>query len=334
MSDYEKYTVADFIEDERFIAYVRNGQFAELWDVWRAENPTRVQIFDDAYVQLAVIFSADRGVDKKNLDGLYDEIRHSIKVEESRGRMRRLRYAALTGLAASLFVGVGIFWFFTSEISVRSAYGKQQHVVLPDGSSVELNANSEIRYKRAFNWLSLRSVDLRGEALFDVKHLNVNPADVKSGERFVVHSEKLEVSVLGTRFNFKARPAISRVSLISGSIRVRSNGNGKSMMLLPGQEVELLTNGHMQINEAGISSATTAWTLGKLIVTRTRVSDVVSEYQSLYGKTIVLPEKAYGDRILDGAMSIQSEDGILFVLKNILDVNVRRSGDTIYLDKR
>lgn len=327
-------TVVDLLEDKKFISFVRDSVYADVWEAWQQANPEKQQLFDEAYLQLQVILSAGKTYPTERLAGLYDEIRQSIRIEEAGIKVRRIRNWAITGLAASFLAGIGVFWFFTSDITVKTAFGRQQHVVLPDGSAVDLNANSEIKYRRAFNWLSKRELSLRGEALFDVRHINTDPGHVKAGEQFVVSSDKIRVSVLGTRFNFKARPGVSRVSLINGKISVTAIRSGKQLILSPGQQAELSSRGQLSRLYSPVSGSTLAWTSGKLIVERTSVGDVIAEFENIYGYKVVLPEKEYADRMLDGAMSIRSEEGILFVLKNILDVNIRKEGKVIYLDKR
>ena len=70
------------------------------------------------------------------------------------------------------------------------------NVVLPDGTKVELNSSSELRYPLRF--LNSREVFLTGEAFFDVKSDAGNP--------FLVHVDDFTIKVTGTRFNIKAYP--------------------------------------------------------------------------------------------------------------------------------
>ena len=68
-------------------------------------------------------------------------------------------------------------------------------VLLPDQSTVRLNAGSFFTYDAA-TWDDARTVELHGEAFFDVK---------KNGVPFTVTTSNSRVQVLGTTFNVRAR---------------------------------------------------------------------------------------------------------------------------------
>jgi ferric-dicitrate binding protein FerR (iron transport regulator) len=98
---------------------------------------------------------------------------------------------------------------------------------LPDGSTVDLNSGTTLRYRRGFQmWPFLdaprRHVRLDGEAFFDVR----------DGSRpFVVTTPTARVEVLGTRFYVRtrsspadsSRPASTKVTVASGEVRVEAN---------------------------------------------------------------------------------------------------------------
>ncbi|GAA4275035.1 FecR family protein [Aquimarina gracilis] len=110
--------------------------------------------------------------------------------------------------AASIAVIIGLFF---NEISYTTNPGEQLAIVLPDGSSVDLNAASSLSYKRFF-WSSRRKVDLEGEAFFKVT----------TGDKFMVNTKKGEIEVLGTQFNVRNRKDEFRVGCYEGKVRVSS----------------------------------------------------------------------------------------------------------------
>src|SRR5437588_18774 len=75
--------------------------------------------------------------------------------------------------------------------------GSRTNLVLPDGTRVWLNAGSRITYDKNYG-ITLREVGLTGEAFFDVAH--------NSGKPFVIHTARIDIKVLGTRFNVKSYP--------------------------------------------------------------------------------------------------------------------------------
>ncbi len=70
--------------------------------------------------------------------------------------------------------------------------GGQYQLILPDGSKVWLNSASSLKYPAIFNGQK-REVELDGEAYFEIKENKSMPFNVKTN--------KVEVTVLGTRFN-------------------------------------------------------------------------------------------------------------------------------------
>ena len=72
--------------------------------------------------------------------------------------------------------------------------GVSSKTILPDGTVVWLNACSKINYPSYFDG-DTRSIELIGEAFFDVTRDETKP--------FIINSGNLKVKVLGTSFNFK-----------------------------------------------------------------------------------------------------------------------------------
>ncbi|UOE46304.1 FecR domain-containing protein [Mucilaginibacter sp. SMC90] len=105
--------------------------------------------------------------------------------------------------------------------------GGKYTVQLPDGTMVWLNSSSSLSYPVAFAGAN-RSVTLTGEAYFEVtknKHLP-----------FIVHTNGVDVKVLGTHFNVSAYEDEKdiKTTLIEGSVSLSNNKS--SALLVPGQQ--------------------------------------------------------------------------------------------------
>ncbi len=112
-----------------------------------------------------------------------------------------------------------------NEISVL--YGSKSKVTLPDGSTVNLNSGSVLRYPARFSNES-RNVTVEGEAYFDVKKDSSHP--------FYVRTNGVTVRVLGTKFNVKSYPDEKTVemTLVTGKIELYANNreiNNKNRLL-------------------------------------------------------------------------------------------------------
>ena len=155
---------------------------------------------------------------------------------------------AVTGLLLS-FLG---FYYFSSrnpvpaiqkavwEVVTRN--GTKTNLLLPDGSSVWLNAGSRLTYDSLYG-NNLREVTLSGEAFFDVVKNLKKP--------FIIHAGKINIKVLGTVFNVKTYPGEKTIEtcLIRGSIEVTFPSlPSKKIILRPNQKLiidkaETVSNG-------------------------------------------------------------------------------------------
>ncbi|WP_304246728.1 FecR family protein [Parabacteroides gordonii] len=111
------------------------------------------------------------------------------------------------------------------EYTVLSGKGQKNQILLPDGTHIWLNSESEISYTSDFNQ-SNRSIKLKGEAFFDVKKNEYLP--------FNVEVDSINIQVLGTAFNVSAYaddPNI-KVSLERGKVEVRMHDDNSFLATL------------------------------------------------------------------------------------------------------
>lgn len=119
------------------------------------------------------------------------------------------------------------------------ARGALHRLVLADGTQVCLSPESRLTYPRAFDGAE-RRVDLLGEAYFEVQPDATKP--------FVVETDRAQVRVLGTHFTVRAYDdAPYRVSLMEGSVRVKSLLKADSVLMKPGEDVSLKAGGKLDI---------------------------------------------------------------------------------------
>jgi transmembrane sensor len=106
--------------------------------------------------------------------------------------------------------------------------GESVAVTLPDGSRAELNSGSSIRWRRSVlpGASPPRSYRLSGEAFLSV---------VAGARPFVVETFNAEVTVLGTRFNVRAREGGTEVVLEEGRVRLAHGETGVAVELSPGE---------------------------------------------------------------------------------------------------
>jgi ferric-dicitrate binding protein FerR (iron transport regulator) len=209
-------------------------------------------------------------------------------------------------------------------------------VVLRDSSTVHLNANSSVAYRRAWKWLSKREVYTTGEALLEVKHLNKDTTDIQVGERFMAYTGDITVEVLGTKFNLKNRDNKVIVSLLEGRIALRNHKHGgETKILVPGDVVVDGSQGFRNLSaNRKAAQESVSWTRKSLTGQNLMVADLINEFRYVYGKEIILSDTTLLNRKIDGRISLNSQESIIYSIANILQANIRMEKDTIYLDPK
>lgn len=155
-----------------------------------------------------------------------------LALEKANGKIRPQKTETLgkrfwlTGIAACLVVLLGYVTFLRATITEDAGIGEKRTIVLPDGSVVNLNANSSISRKR-FLWSDNKQLHLKGEAYFLIAE----------SKNFDVITSKGVVSVLGTEFNVFDRNDFE-VKCYEGSVAFKSStGAAESHILEKGMQL-------------------------------------------------------------------------------------------------
>lgn len=171
----------------------------------------------------------------------------------------------------------------TTFNTLRVPYGDTFELVLTDGTEIVLNAGSEIKYPTAFSLEGHREVYLTGEAYFHVSKDTERP--------FIVHTKKLNVRVLGTRFTVTAYKNDRETSavLASGKIAATpaniSYGKGQTQVIAPGERVSLKEEG-MSVHTVNIEKYM-AWVEGRLLFTDDPFPVIARKLERYYGIKII-----------------------------------------------
>ena len=155
---------------------------------------------------------------------------------------------------------------------VRIPHGGEYITRLPDGSVVHLNAGSELKVPVHFGTES-REVWLRGEGFFEVVH--------RENLIFTVHTDKADISVLGTEFDVRAYTDEKEVmtTLVQGVVGVSSGGTYDR--LKPGEQARIAGKGDVRVAEVDIYPFI-AWKNGRMVFENERLEKIMAELQRWY----------------------------------------------------
>ncbi|SEL96313.1 FecR family protein [Aquimarina amphilecti] len=175
------------------------------------------------------------------------------------------------GIAATLLVLIGFFFFFDNSTSYSTDYGEQISFKLLDGSEVVLNSKSELKFKKS-NWNNDRKVKLVGEAFFKVK----------KGSDFVVETESGRVKVLGTQFNVNTQKDFFEVTCVEGKVKAMDNYASNEAILTKGKAFRIANN---IVENWETETAEPGWISGETTFTNTPLKQVIHSLENQFNLT-------------------------------------------------
>lgn len=201
--------------------------------------------------------------------------------------------------------------------TVRVPAGQRANVTLPDGTDVWLNAGTTLQYP--VNFLKeKRDITLDGEAYFDVTHDREHP--------FIVHTAKMDVEVMGTRFYVDAYKKENNfeTSLIEGQVKLSSQDASLPTVVLAPNEIGRLENGQIvvqKIDDYGIYR----WKDGLYCFRDKPIAEIIEDLEKYYDVKISLNNPRIDSVELTGKFRIsEGVDYILRVLQGSVPFNYRR----------
>lgn len=185
--------------------------------------------------------------------------------------------------------------------------GQRAMLKLYDGTTVWLNAQSKLRYPHSFS-KGERRVELDGEAFFDVAHNKDQP--------FIVSTEKVDIKVLGTKFNvfaYKSSPEF-KAALLEGSIDIyRSHSTNPLLSVHPHESVELVDD--KLIKNSFENMDFLLWKDGIYAFDDMPFGEILKKLELYYDVTIVLDNRKLNAYKFSG--KFRQRDGVENVLRTL-----------------
>lgn len=286
---------------------------------WRQSENTETLMHDHTDEELARI-----GGD------MFQQIQSRINVQGASTR-GLWTHTHLYRAAAVILVMIAVsVWFYASSSSmteITTDFGERRTVTLPDQSTVVLNGNSSLRYSSAWNNNAPREIWIEGEGFFSVTHQ-------ENDQKFIVHTEKIDVEVLGTKFNVRARENVSEVMLTEGKVRLASPVHPQSdeMLLKPGEVATVDGDGFSK--RTAKREQFTSWLNNKLYFDRTTLGEVALMLKDTYGLDVRFEDPTLKLKELSGEISSATEDDILLAITETFNLRFRRDGRSVIISER
>ncbi|MEQ9307110.1 MAG: FecR domain-containing protein [Marinoscillum sp.] len=218
--------------------------------------------------------------------------------------------------AACITLLIGFYSFTQWTTNVKSGFGEQLAYNLPDGSSVLLNAKSQLSLQK-WGWEDDRTLDLKGEAYFDVA----------KGSAFTVKTDLGNVTVLGTEFNVLVADGLMEVTCYEGKVKVNI-GHSESTLTV-GQRVTLVSDKYSRssvgVNEPG-------WKSGVSAFSSIPVKYVIESLKNQFEVEINNTEKINLEQPFTGQFPHDDLSVALSVVFEPLNIKYQIEGEQVYLE--
>ena len=307
---------AEFYQQRRFWDWTDADQAA--LDAWLAESP----LHRAAYLRVEGI------------------VAHAARVvggdAQSRGKgsifagRTILRVALPLLIAAS--VGAFVVWglplveaLMQPPLRVFSTdVGGHTMLSFADRTQIELNTDTVIRFRMSNKertvWLD------KGEAWFHVSHNRANP--------FTLFVGKDRVTDLGTDFLVRRGRDRLEVALIEGSAALAAQGTPTATLTAGEDAVATPVSLSITRRSPQELADELAWRRGMLVFRKTRLSDVVREFNRYNATRLVIADPAIADTRITAELRTDDYETFLQIAQATLNLHVDREGNEILISRR
>lgn len=253
----------------------------EQLEQWANENDAQKAFVEETLEvwNLSKNYAEDLPVDTNRA---WDKLEAKLEVKTPQPTIWRSLASYWKAAVIAGLVATSVFWIASrNAVSVETVLEivetgeqEQKELILPDGSLVLLNENSSLAYAKDFK---VRTVDLKGEAFFDVTK--------KNGQSFEINTSTTKTKVLGTSFNIRAYDqTLVEVAVVTGKVAVESvqEGNKESVLLLPNETVVYDAAVKKMVKTVEPTNNSVAWKTQELVFDNTELGSVIKTLERYF----------------------------------------------------
>jgi ferric-dicitrate binding protein FerR (iron transport regulator) len=262
-------------------------------------------------------------------DDFREKLKETIIQKTAKQTPKKAKVLMIYKLAAACVLLVAMFsiyyWQQQSRIDYITGNGEWEIITLPDGSQVELNANSQLSLIKEWEAGADRKVWLKGEAFFKVEK------KLATNAKFTVITKDLKVNVLGTAFNVNTRNKQTEVFLEEGKITLDLNGQKEK--IVPGEFIAYSQENKQIINRyKKTKEIHSNWKNGILKFDDATMKEIFDEVEVIYGVDIIISDTL---REKKGALAVAIPVNDLkmsrAILERVLNVKIEKKGKQFFI---
>ncbi len=206
---------------------------------------------------------------------------------------------------------------YSTDIGGRSLLSFADH------TQIELNTDTTVRFrmtnKERTVWLD------KGEAWFHVAHDAGNP--------FILFIGKNRVTDLGTEFVVRRGTARMEVALLQGRVGLSAQGAPTTTLVAGDDAVATPISLSVTRKTPQQLSDELAWRRGTLVFRKTRLADVVREFNRYNQTKLVVADPSIADVKISAELKTDDYEGFLQLAQAVLNLRVDHEGNDILISR-
>jgi ferric-dicitrate binding protein FerR (iron transport regulator) len=202
--------------------------------------------------------------------------------------------------------------------------GRRSSIILSDNSRIWLNSGTTLIYPSSFED-DKREIYVDGEIYIEVEKDARRPFHVKSS--------RLNIEVLGTKFNVSAysSDAEQLVTLVEGSIAITSSG--KKNILQPNQLLTASNNGDCRVNDVSVMDYI-CWRYGWIQAHTTSLKELAKRLSRYYDKEIICDPQVNMLKCSGKLVLFDDLEKVLYTISKNMNINYQYTDEHIVLSPK
>jgi len=305
--------------DETLIKYITGQADAEevkqarAWASASEERQRELSRIKNVWILAGLGNEVDKLIREPEIRRILDKIRMINREDYKKTlRVKLLKYAAILLLVVGISGSTG---YFISRSTIPSSEyagiivpkGERSKVVLPDGSTVQLNGGSQLKFSPAFR-SGTRTVLLEGEAFFEIASDKFHP--------FLVNTGNLQIEVLGTSFNVSSYPDDEAITtfLEEGQVKVHIDGR-EDLFLKPSEALRFEKSTGKVFSQAVSDRRFSDWTKGILNIKGETIEELARKLERRFDIQILFGDDEVREHTYSGSIKDENLDTVLEALR-------------------
>ena len=259
------------------------------------------------------------------------DLRAEVKDKrEHANKRKKLFYKIAPALSAACILAVLYKSFTPEEAGFSRVYMAENKIlndiILPDNSKISLDVNTKITVNYYEN---KREVTLsQGRALFNIAK-NKNRA-------FIVKTQRVNIEVLGTKFEVINKKMDFSVNVSEGIVRVFNPFKNNKLLALLTKEQSLILNEYREIKTLGKmkSENIAKWKRGEINFDQSTLSNIIKEFKKYIDINVQIEDEIIASYPISGNFDAYHFKDFLKILTIMHPVKIEEIGNKFIIKKK